>query len=168
MYSSERLRDDHRVEAFSCGNAVLDGWLRSAALTSDRKDVSRTYVWADSSDTVWAYFTLSPDVLYRDGLPKSLAHGDPDRIPAILIGKLALHSQLQGGGRHLGSQLLVDAVTRAAAAVAAAGGRYVVVDAIGDDVLGFYERHGFRRLPPPADHRLVIRSADARRSLEDG
>ncbi|MDA8282036.1 MAG: N-acetyltransferase [Actinomycetota bacterium] len=167
MYSSERLGDHHRVDAFSCGNAILDRWLRSAALTSDRKDVSRTYVWAGSSDTVWAYFALSPDVLYRDGLPKSLAHGDPDRIPAVLIGKLALHTELQGGGRHLGSQLLVDAVARAVAAVEAAGGRYIVVDAIGDDVLAFYEHHGFRRLPPPADHRLVIRSADARRSLED-
>ena len=55
LYRSEQIRDDHVLDSFSCGNDYLDGWLRRSAVACGRKNVARTYVWADDDAVVWAY-----------------------------------------------------------------------------------------------------------------
>jgi GNAT superfamily N-acetyltransferase len=111
---------------------------------------------------VVGYFSLCPHELRREALTRRLGHGAPESIPSILLARLALDAQLHG--QRLGTQLLVDALTRAVAAVAATGGRLIVVDAIDEAAATFYEHHGFQRLPA-APHRLVIKASDAARSL---
>jgi len=135
--------------------------LHSSALTADRSGTARTFVWADGTQAV-AYFSLCPHELRRDALPRGLAHGAPQSIPSLLLARLALHEELQG--RRLGGQLLVDALTRAVTAVTAAGGRFIVVDALDDDAADFYVHHGFKNLPG-LGHRLVMKASDAARSL---
>ena len=68
-------------------------------------------------------------------LPWSMGEDTQMKYSALLIAKLALHETLQHEG--LGSQLLVDALTRAVHAVEIAAGRYVVVDAIDDRAENF-------------------------------
>jgi GNAT superfamily N-acetyltransferase len=160
---SEQIRDDHVLDSFSCGNNYLDGWLRRSAMECGRKNVARTYVWADDNAVVWAYFSLAPDKVRRADLPRAIGRGDPDEIPAVLIGKLALHDVLQGQG--LGRQLLVDALSRAVSAVEIVSGRYIVVDAIDEDAVAFYRRYGFTPLPAPSASRLIMKSSDASASL---
>jgi GNAT superfamily N-acetyltransferase len=132
-------------------------------LESGRKNVSRTYVWADDGAIVRAYFSLAPNKIRRADLPRAIGRGDPDEIPAVLIGKLALDQVLQGQG--LGRQLLVDALSRAVAAVEIVSGRYIVVDAIDEDAAAFYRRHGFAPLPAPSGSHLIMKSSDASASL---
>ena len=163
LYRSEPIRDDHVLDSFSCGNDYLDGWLRRSAMECGRKNVARTYVWADDDAVVWAYFSLAPDKLQRADLPRAIGRGDPDEIPGVLIGKLALHHALQGRG--LGRQLLVDALSRAVSAVEIVSGRYILVDAIDDDIAAFYRRYGFTPLPAPSASRLIMKSTDASASL---
>ena len=163
LYRSEQIRDDHVLDGFSCGNDYLDGWLRRSAVACGRKNVARTYVWADDDAVVWAYFSLAPDKVQRADLPRAIGRGDPDEIPAVLIGKLALHHALQSRG--LGRQLLIDALSRAVGAVEIASGRYIVVDAIDEDAVAFYRRYGFTPLPPPSASRLIMKSSDASASL---
>ena len=117
-------------------------------------------MWADD-DRVVAYFSLCPHEVRREALPGGIARGSPDVIPAILLARLARHVEL--ADRRVGGQLLVDALGRAVAAVEAAGGRFIVVDAIDDDALGFYSHHGFA--PTPTPYRLVMKASDARASL---
>jgi GNAT superfamily N-acetyltransferase len=128
-----------------------------------RKNVARTYVWADDDAVVWAYFSLAPDKVQRADLPRAIGRGDPDEIPAVLIGKLALHHALRSRG--LGRQLLVDALSRAVSAVEIVSGRYIVVDAIDEDAVAFYRRYGFTPLPAPSASRLIMKSSDASASL---
>ncbi len=163
LYRSEQIRDDHVLDSFSCGNDYLDGWLRRSAVACGRKNVARTYVWADDDAVVWAYFSLAPDKVRRADLPRDIGRGDPDEIPAVLIGKLALHHALQSRG--LGRQLLVDALSRAVSAVEIVSGRYIVVDAIDEDAVAFYRRYGFTPLPAPSASRLIMKSSDASASL---
>lgn len=112
-----RRRTICRVEVQFCAlGLLLDKWLRESALTADRAGTARTFVWIEGNNVV-AYFSLA---------------------------RLALDSRLHGRG--LGQQLLVDALWRAVAAVVAAGGRLLVVDAIDQRAASFYEHHGFRRL----------------------
>ncbi len=132
-----------------------------SAILADRKGTARTYIWVDEQDCVVAYFSLCPHEIRRDILPKKFQHGDQFVIPAILLARLALHTDLQGRG--LGSQLLVDVLQRAVVGIHAVGGRYIVVDAIDDNATSFYAHFGF--VPTPQQHRLVMKSTTALENL---
>ncbi len=121
------------------------------------------FVWSDEAGEVVAYFGLCPHEVRRDTLPMSVARGAPSAVPAILLAKLALAEDLRGRG--LGSQLLADAMSRAVAAVEAAGGRLIVVDAIDPEAVGFYIHHDFKQLPNNP-FRLVMKASSARASMD--
>jgi GNAT superfamily N-acetyltransferase len=111
-------------------------------------------VWSDGGIVV-AYFSLCPHEVRREILPRRIAHG-------ALLARLALDSSLQGQG--LGESLLIDALERATAAVGAAGGRLIAVDAIDSSAAELYEHYGFVRCPDVL-LRLVRKSSDVARSL---
>ncbi len=152
---------DHDVSEFSCGDADLDDWLRRHAHTA-RGQGTRTYVVVDDAGVVVGYFAIAPHLLARDDASVRLARGAPDRIPAILLAKLALDSSVQGRG--LGSELLVVALGVIVAAAKRAGGRIVLVDATSDDAREFYERHDFERLPGHT-HRLFMKLSSVANAL---
>ena len=107
------------------------------------------------------YFTLAPHIVRRAEVPGRIGRGSPDSIPAILLARLALTHTLHDHGQ--GGQLLVDALHRALDAVALAGGRLVVVDAIDHDATGFYEHYGFTRFAER--QRLYRKVTDIARDL---
>lgn len=76
----------------------------------------------------------------------------PDPIPAVVLGRLAVHSD--HAGRGIGSGLLKDAVLRARAAAANLGVRAMLCHAIDDDARAFYLHHGF--VPSPNDPLTVM------------
>jgi GNAT superfamily N-acetyltransferase len=155
-YRSERLTTIHDLSAFCCGNDILDAWLREHAVTSQAKRTSVSYVWTADKTNVVAYYSLAPHLIERAALPRHVSRGDPQQIPAILLARLALDQKLRGMG--LGSILLLDALSRAAAASHQVGGRYVVVDAIDERAESYYQHHGF--ILTPAPRRLVRKVSD--------
>ncbi len=161
MYLSEPIAARHDVVGFACGNATLDEWLRSAALTADAMGTARTYVWLDRKIVV-GYFSLCPHEVRRDELPSKFAHGAPHSIPAILLARIALDQRLHGQG--LGASLLLDALGRATDAIEIAGGRLIVVDAIDERARHFYEHHGFR-VAPSRPARLFRKASDVTTAL---
>lgn len=82
----------------------------------------------------------------------------PERIPAVLLGNLALDRTLHGQG--LGGQLLFDAYQRVLSATQTVSARYLVVDAADDAAVSFYEHYGFTRAPVKPSMRLVRRIKD--------
>jgi GNAT superfamily N-acetyltransferase len=133
----------HKTDSFDCGQPNLERWLRAYAGQSQRRDVARTFVVTDLDSRVVGYYTLvaaevehaaaSPPV--RAGVSKHFP------IPVCLIARLAVNKSWQGRG--LGRGLLRDAMRRALAASEQIGIRAVVVDAIDEQAVGFYRRHGF-------------------------
>src|SRR3546814_20813337 len=97
----------------------------------------------------------------RAALPNAkLRKGMPDKVPLLLIGRLAVASDFQGLG--LGADLLADALRRCAAASEIAGARAVMVHAIEVAAVGFYARHAF--LTSPLGERvwlLAIKAVEA-------
>ena len=84
-------------------------------------------------------------------------------IGTILIARLAVDVRCQG--QRLGSRLLSEALRRAVAASDAAAARLVVVDAIDEAAVGFYQRWGF--IDAPDNPRLLYRKmSDVRASLD--
>src|SRR4051812_34314873 len=127
-YLSEALDSSHDLSSFDCGKPELDLWLRASALEAGRRGTCRTFVWHNGDRAVVAYYGLAPHVIERADLSRNLGHGSPDRIPAILIARLALDTRLHG--QRLGSALLAECFMRISTAVENVGGRFVVVDAI--------------------------------------
>jgi GNAT superfamily N-acetyltransferase len=161
-YGIEPLAEDHELDNFSCGNPELDEWLNRHARRASGQG-TRTYVLLDGeSRNVVGYFAVAPHLVQRDEAPRRVARGAPDRIPAILLAKLALDARLQGEG--LGAELLVHALTTVVAAARSAGGRIVVVDAIDDKAAAFYRAHDFT--PSPTNPQgLVMKLSTAARAL---
>lgn len=161
-WTSERLGDAHRLDAFDSGQPALDEWLRRSALHAQAMRTARSFVWHGGDLTVVGYFSLAAHLVQRADVARRVGHGSPTSIPAILLARLALHRTLHGRG--LGGELLWDALSRAVAASDIAAARLVVVDAIDDSAARFYAHHGFTIVPGNA-HRLVQRVSDIAAAL---
>jgi GNAT superfamily N-acetyltransferase len=151
-YRVEPFSAGCELHAFDCGDERLNGWLRQHAARATGQG-TRTYLLVEeATGTVVGYFALAPHLLARDDAPRSLRRGAAQRIPAILLAKLALDQRLHGKG--LGAELLVHALTTVVAAARTAGGRLVVVDALDENAASFYRAHDFQ--PSPTDSRRLI------------
>jgi len=53
-----KLRADHDVKDFSCGEPSLEEWLRRRALQNEERGASRTYVLCDESRVI-GYYALA-------------------------------------------------------------------------------------------------------------
>ena len=160
---SEALHERHDRSRFRCGVASLDDWLARHAFDAERRRTARTFVWHPGDGTVVAYYSLAAHLIVREELPPAAGRGDPGRIPALLLARLALDGSLHAQGH--GGALLAEAMSRAVRAAESAGARYLVVDAVDERAAGFYAHHGFRQVP--GSQRLVQRLTDVATALGD-
>jgi predicted N-acetyltransferase YhbS len=165
QFVSELLTDHHDLSRFSSGKEELDTWLRTSALHAAAMNTGRTFVWQAEQSHVVAYFTLAAHLVARDHMPPKVGRGSPQAIPAALLARLALDQSLTGQG--LGGELLWDSLSRAVAASHQVAARLVVVDAIDDAAVGFYEHFGFVPLPNNP-RRLVQKMSDIEAALASG
>ncbi len=165
MFVCSTYDERFAVEAFDGGQPDLNEWLTRHARTAQAKRTAQVFVWTEDGDTaVLAYFTLSAHEVVAADLPRRLARGMPERIPAVLLGKLALDRRLHGQG--LDGQLLFDAYQRVLAATRTVAARYLVVDAIDDRAVGFYEHYGFTRSPGEPSMRLIRKLGDIQADVD--
>lgn len=122
---------------------------------------ARTWAWVEGQRVV-AFYTISAHQIVREALPSRLGRGSPQAIPAVLLGKLALDVSLRGKG--LGGELLVDALGRVVLAAQQIAVRMVVVDAVDQGAVSFYEHFGFVKTAPDS-FRLVRKVSDIERDL---
>lgn len=162
QFLSEALGADHVLADFDSGKPELDGWLRESAAHAASMRTAKSFVWHAGDHVVVAYFSLAAHQVVRATMPKRLARGAPDAIPAILLGRLALDRRLHGQG--LGGELLWDAMTRAVLASELAAARVIVVDALDEGAAHFYEHHGFLRVPGN-NLRLIQKVSDVAAAL---
>jgi GNAT superfamily N-acetyltransferase len=145
--------------SFSCGNPVLDEYIRRYASQDVRRNVARVFVASPEAEPqrLAGFFTLSAGSVNCSELPALLAKKLPRYpVPVAVIGRLAVDADFQGKG--LGSILLADAcqkVAHASATLAMAG---IVVDAKTVAAARFYQHFGFLPLPGQA-HRLLLPAA---------
>ena len=159
----ERLDVHHDVGAFDSGNEDLDNWLERHALAAQQMDSARTFVLT-GHDRIVGYFSLTMGSVLRQDAPAKLVRGLPAYpVGMVLLARLAVDRRDQGTG--VGALLLAEALRKAVDAGEAAAARLLVVDAIDDQAVRFYQRFGFVATP---EHplRLYRRMKDVRTSLE--
>jgi len=119
------------------------------------------------SDLVVGFYCLNAMGVARGSVDHPQRGTDPPReLPAILLGRLAVSSHLQDQGHHLGTDLLRDAIVRTVTVSSHVGVRLMVVDALNERLVGWYERRGFDRTQSDP-LRLVAITPSLRRTYED-
>jgi predicted N-acetyltransferase YhbS len=138
------LSPEHDLNSFDCGVAALDEWLKRRAHRNEMEGASRTFIIC-SGRRVVGYFSLAAASILHSAATGKVRRNMPDPVPALLLGRLAVHRDWQGKG--LGGDLLRDAVLRAVGAAQSVGVRAILVHAISDEAKTFYEKYGFRSSP---------------------
>lgn len=150
----EKLRRDHAVDLFDCGQEALNRFLVRYAFQNQHAEASQTYV-ALMGDEVVGFYTLVVAQVEHDDAPQRLGKGLARHpIPLMLLARLAIATSWQGKG--LGSGLLKDAMLRTLQAADIAGIRAMAVHAKDDDARAFYQRFGFVPAPTDAHHLFVL------------
>jgi GNAT superfamily N-acetyltransferase len=160
----EKLRREHVLHAFDCGQPDLNAWLIKYALQNQSASSAQTYVGL-VNDSVVGYYSLAVgQVEYSDAserLRKGLARHP---VPIMLLARLAVHKEWQGKG--VGRALLRDAILRTVQASEIAGIRALVVHAKDDAAKRYYEQFDF--VPSPTDPlHLFVLLKDLRRMLPE-
>jgi predicted GNAT family N-acyltransferase len=144
----EPLEKHHDRSAFSCGNEQLDKYLQSTATQDKKRNIAIPYVIFDKDrQKIIGYYTLSMSGIYLDQLPPNVAKKLP-RYPIVgvtLLGRLAVANDYKGYG--WGKLLLIDALHRSFSVSKTTASFAVVVDAIDDDAVNFYQRFEFQLFP---------------------
>jgi GNAT superfamily N-acetyltransferase len=147
------LSSEHRTEGFDCGVPVLDAWLQRRALRNQGSGASRTWVALTADQDVVAYYASSSAVLLRARAPRRAARGQPDPIPALLLGRLAVDQRYHGRG--LGAALLKHFLQKSLEVAELVGVRLVLVHAKDERAASFYRAYGFE--PSPVDDLTLVR-----------
>lgn len=139
------LTQDHQVNSFSCGESVLDEWLKRRALANNVSGASRTFVVVDESQQVMGYYALAAGAVAHQESPRAIRQNMPDPVPVMVLARLAVDVRAQG--IKLGAALLRDAVQRCVLVSQNAGVRAMLVHALNDQARQFYEHYGFKAAP---------------------
>jgi GNAT superfamily N-acetyltransferase len=145
------LTPEHRLNEFDCGDEALNQWLTTKAPHNQAEGGSRTWV-VTVDDRVVAYYASSTAVILRAEATKRAARNQPDPVPALLLGRLAVDIKYRGQG--LGAALLKHFLVKSLEVAQIAGVRVLLVHAKDASAAGFYARYGFG--PSPIDELTMM------------
>jgi GNAT superfamily N-acetyltransferase len=152
----------HDRDGFVCGVESLDRYFRTQASQDVRRRANSVFVLARPARPaeVVGYFTLCAIGLPPSDVPDAVRKHLPryPQVSATLLGRLAIAQGEQGRG--IGSGLLSWALTKAWRNAAVVGSCMVVVDALDESAVKFYEAHRFERLPGSMRLILPMRTLD--------
>jgi len=153
----EPLADYHNRAAFTCSGKegqILQDYLRDdvRGLREHCKRVTTLHVMVQQSDPqiICGYFTLSTASLAIGEFPKNIAKGLPKyrSMPALRLGRMAVDDNFRG--HDLGTVLIEEAFSVAVRLKDSVGFVALLVDAKTDELVEYYEKRGFTRLPEAA------------------
>ena len=146
-WHEEPIAKRHKRDAFDCGDAALNEFLRRYARQAHDHGGSKTFLAVPDDDAtrILGFYSLSPaSVAFSrapDVVKRGLARHD---VPAFRLGRLAVDRSIQGQG--LGGQLLLAAGRRCLRASQEVGGVALLIDAKNEAVAGWYASYGALQL----------------------
>lgn len=152
--SIEKLRREHEIDAFDCGQPDLNNWLLKHTLQNQAANAAQTYLGL-ANEIVVGYYTLSVGQVEYAGAPERLKKGLARHpVPVMLLARLAVHKDWQRKG--VGRALLRDAVLRTLQAAHIAGIRAFAVHAKNEQARQYYEQFDFVSSPVDPLHLFVL------------
>ena len=161
-FGIEKLRGDHDLGRFNCGNDELNRFLKRFALANQQAQSAQTYV-ACRDTVVVGYYSLAFGSVAREQTPERVKKGLARHpVPVMILARLAIDQSMQGKG--LGQGLLKDALERTVRAADIGGLRAMLVHAKDDSARVFYEHFNFE--PSPTDpYHLFMLLKDLKRAV---
>ena len=143
LIAPQPLTAAHRVQEFTCGEPILDDWLKRRALPNQASGASRTFVTADSGGRIHGYYALAAGAVSHatGGVRRNM----PDPVPVLVLARLAVATHAQG--HHIGGALLQDALHRTVGVAQHVGVRALLVHALHERARMFCEHYGFQVSP---------------------
>jgi GNAT superfamily N-acetyltransferase len=159
----EKLAAHHHVRDFKCGKNSLDLFIRKYALVNQRADSSQTYV-VHLDNVVMGYYSLVFSSVKQEDTPASIQAAMPAYypVPVMLFARFAVDRKMQVRG--IGTALLKDAFLRTVEAAEIGGLAAILVDAIDDKMVVFYQNYGFKECPA-GERKLMISMRGVRAHL---
>jgi len=145
LTSPEPLTTAHHFDDFSCGEPVLDEWLKRRAMVNQLSGGSRTFVVASREGCVYGYYAMAAGAVSHQMATGRVRRNMPDPLPVMVLARLAVDHRAQG--TKLGGALLRDAVNRAVNVSQNTGVRALLVHALHERAKLFYEHCGFQASP---------------------
>jgi len=146
LWHEEPISRRHNREAFDCGDAALNDFLRRHARQTHERGGAKTFlaVRDDNTSLVHGFYSISPASVEFSRAPdvvkRGLARYD---VPVFRLGRLAVDKSMQGKG--LGGQLLLSAGRRCLRASQEVGGVALLIDARNEGIARWYA--GYAALP---------------------
>jgi GNAT superfamily N-acetyltransferase len=142
-WHEEPIRKKHDREAFDCGEAALNEFLRRHARKSHELGAAKTFVAVADADnrTILGFYSVSPASVEYARTPETLRRGlARHAVPVFRLARLAVDRRVHRQG--LGGQLLLAAGRRCLRAAAEVGGTALLIDAKNGRVAGWYVSYG--------------------------
>lgn len=153
----EILARSHNREAFDCGLAQVNAWLKNQARQSQDKNLSVTRVLLDPAGKIAGFYTLAAGHVRLDELPAEVARRLPDQlVPVAKLAWLGVSRDFQGQG--LGEELLANALMRCREAAGMMPFVAVILDCLTESAKAFYLRYQFSEVPGHPMRLLVPRN----------
>ena len=131
--------------AFDCGVAELNKFIKNDARQQQSKNLNRTFILINEEENplkILAYYSISMCEINLASLPDSYKSKLPKYpIPAARIGRLAVTQEAQKKG--FGKLCLIDALKRIKTVSSNIGVYSIIVDAKNDMAKEFYLDYGF-------------------------
>ncbi len=95
-FEIEKLRREHDLSLFDCGNPALTNWLRKFAWTNQQAGSAKTYV-ALAGNRVAGYYALTAGSVRKRESPERIAKGLANHpVGVVLLARLAIDKRSQG------------------------------------------------------------------------
>lgn len=145
LCAPQPLGQDHQLDDFSCGEPILDEWLKRKAMANQLRGASRSFIVADKEGRVRGYYAMAAGAVSLHSAIGGMRRNMPDPVPVMVLARLAVDRRAQG--IKLGGALLRDAVQRAVHVSQHTGVRALLVHALHERAKGFYAHYGFQASP---------------------
>lgn len=142
-WHEEPISRQHNREAFDCGNATLNDFLRRHARQTHEHGGAKTFVAVSDDDPslVFGFYSLSPASVEFSRTPSIIKRGLARHdVPVFRLCRLAVDRTMQNRG--LGGQLLLSAGRRCLRASQEVGGVALLIDAKNESIAHWYASYG--------------------------
>jgi predicted N-acetyltransferase YhbS len=157
------LNGDDDCETFDCGRESINQWFRRHAWRNQQSGATRTNIVCDTgTGAIVGCVALSAAQIERAFLPKLAQRNQPDPLPAVLLGQLAVDRHYHGRG--YARSLMWFALTTAVQFSKNIGCFAVLTHPLDDGLRNFYRRFGFEDLPLDPGRAMVVRIIDLERN----
>ncbi len=150
--------EDDRV-SFDCGRDVLNQWFQRHGWRNQQSGASRiSVIEGNANGEIAGFASLSTAQIERAWLSRSAQRNQPDPVPAILLGQLAVDLRHQRRG--LARSLLLHALTTVLRVSESVGCCVVMTHPLDEEVRAFYRQFDFAELPFDPGRSMAVRIPD--------